>query len=89
MGTCVRDEIMAFFTGFFIGFRNVPSGAVWTVALLCARHLCSTTVSNICVVEEASGLLVWFSTTWQMCRAIKEKATGVVPLEDAMRLLFL
>ena len=80
---------MARFTGFFTGLRNAPSGEVRTVALMCARDLRSTTGSNIRVVEEASGLSVWSSTTPQVRRAIKEKETVAVPLEDAWRVPFL
>ena len=87
--TSARAEIMARFTGFFTGLRNAPSGEVRTVALLCARDLSSTTGSNIRVVEEASGLSVWSSTTRQVRRAIKEKETVAVPPEDAWRLPFL
>ena len=81
--TSARTEVMARFTGFFTGLRNAPSAEVRTVALLCARDLRSTTGSNIRLVEEASGLSVWSSTTRQVRKAIKEKEMVVVPPEDS------
>ena len=80
---------MARFTGFFTGLRNAASAEVRTVALLCARDLRSTTGSNIRLVEEASGLSVWSSTTRQVRKAIKEKEMVVVPPEDSWRVTYL
>jgi hypothetical protein len=87
--TSARAEVMARFAGFFTGLRNSPSAEVRTVALLCARDLRTTTGSNIRLVEEASGLSVWSSTTRQVRKAIKEKETVAVPLEDSWRVPYL
>ena len=71
--TSARAEILARFAGFFSGLRNSPSPEVRTVALLCGRDLRTTTGSNIRVVEEASGLSVWTSTTVQVRRAVRQR----------------
>ena len=44
---------------------------------------------TIRLVEEASGLSVWSSTTRQARKAIKEKETVAVPLEDSWRVPYL
>ena len=87
--TSARAEVMARFTGFFTGLRNAPSAEVRTVALLCARDMRTTTGRNIHLVEEASGLSVWSSTTAQVRRALIEKETVEVPLEDQWRVPYL
>ena len=59
------------------------------MALLCSRDLRTTTGKNIHVVEKASGLSVWCSTTGQVRRAIRERETVEVPPEDAWRVVYL
>ena len=87
--TSARAEIMARFCGFFSGLRNAPSAEVRTVALLCACDMRTTTGRNIHLVEEASGLSVWSSTTAQVRRAIMQKETVGVALEDQWRVPYL
>ena len=41
------------------------------------------------MVEEASGLSVWSSTTRQVRKAVKEKETVAVPPEDSWRVPYL
>ena len=87
--TSARAEILARFAGFFSGLRNSPSPEVRTVALLCSRDLRTTTGSNIRVVEEASGLSVWNSTTAQVRRAVRQREIVAVPARDQWRLPYL
>ena len=87
--TSARAEVLARFAGFYNGLRNSPSPEVRTVALLCGRDLRTTTGSNIRVVEEASGLSVWTSTTAQVRRAVRQKETVTVPPGDYWRLPYL
>ena len=84
-----RTEVMARFAGFFTGLRNSPSAEVRTMALLCARDLRTTTGQNIRVLEEASGLSVWSSTTRQMRKAVREREAVPVPPQDAWRIPYL
>ena len=84
-----RTEVLARFCGFFTGLRNSPSPEVRTVALLCARDLRTTTGQNIRVVEEASGLSVWSSTTRQVRKAVREREAVPVPPQDAWRVPYL
>ena len=87
--TSARAEVLARFAGFYTGLRNAPSQEVRTMALLCGRDLRTTTGSNIRVVEEASGLSVWTSTTAQVRRAVRQKETVTVPPGDYWRLPYL
>ena len=84
-----RTKVQARFTGFFTGLRNSPNTEVRTVALLCARDLWTTTGRNIRVVEEASGLSMWSSTTRQMRRAVREREAVLVPPQAAWRIPYL
>ena len=59
------------------------------MALLCARDLRTTTGQNIRVVEEASGLSVWSSTTRQVRKAVREREAVPVPPQDAWRVPYL
>ena len=87
--TSARAEVLARFTGFFTGLRNSPSPEVRTMALLAARDLRTTTGSNIRMVEEASGLPVWNSTTAQVRRAVSRNELVPVPAADHWRLPYL
>ena len=87
--TSARAEVLARFTGFFTGLRNSPSPEVRTVALLASRDLPTTTGSNIRLVEEASGLSVWNSTTAQVRRAVRQKELVPVLPTDSWRLPYL
>ena len=80
---------MARFAGFFTSLRNSPSAEVRTVALLCARDLRTKTGQNVRVVEEASGLSVWSSTTRQVRKAVREREALPVPPQDAWRVPYL
>ena len=84
-----RTEVLARFAGFFTGLRSAPSAEVRTVALLCARDLRSTTGQNVRLVEEASGLSVWSSTTRQVRKAVREREAVPVPPQDAWRVPYL
>ena len=59
------------------------------MALLAARDLRTTTGSNIRMVEEASGLSVWNSTTAQVRRAVSRNELVPVPAADQWRLPYL
>ena len=87
--TSARAEVLARFTGFYAGLRNSPSHEVRTVALLAGRDLRTTTGSNIRMVEEASGLSVWSSTTSQVRSAVRHHELVPVPPEDFWRLPYL
>ena len=87
--TSARAEVLARFAGFFAGLRNAPSQEVRTVALLAARDLRTTTGANIRLVEQASGLSVWNSTTAQVRAAIRQKETVTVPAGDSWRPAYL
>ena len=87
--TSARAEVLARFTGFYNGLRNSPSPEVRTVALLAGRDLRTTTGSNIRLVEEASGLSVWSSTTAQVRSAVRQRELVPVPPADLWRLPYL
>ena len=89
MNASARIEVMARFAGFFTSLRNSPSAEVGTVVLLCARDLRTTTGQNVRVVEEASGLSVWSSTTRQVRKAVREREAVPVPHQDAWRVPYL
>ena len=59
------------------------------MALLAGCDLWTTTRANIRMVEEASGLSVWNSTTSQVRRAVKQNELRPVPAGDMWRLPYL
>ena len=59
------------------------------MALLAGRDLQNTTGSNMRVVEEASGMSVWNSTTAKVRSAVRQRELVPVPPVDLWRLPYL
>ena len=65
-------------------FRNVSN-----ISVLRAAELAEPGGSNIRIVEEASGLSIWSSTTAQVRLAVKQNKLVPVPPTDMWRLPYL